>query len=111
VIERGYQFADGTSQLVEIARVTLDTIADDWGGRNRTITLTGYGTVTTAVPKSRTMQNLTYRSNSGGSLRFRADLDLNLKPGDTAVCGDESIVVAQITHIVSPSGEMMEISE
>lgn len=111
VIERGYRFANGSVQLVEIARVTLDQIGSDKGGRNWSITLTGYATSTTAVPKSRTLTGISYRASSGSGRRFRADLDLNLKPGDTAICGDESVVVATITHTVSPAGETMEISE
>jgi len=111
VIERGVRFGDGSVQFVEIARVNLDDIRDDGGGRNRSITIIGHATVTESVPKTRTLQNASMRSSSWSGRRFRASLDMNLRPGDTAIINGEAIVVGLITHSVSPLGELMEISE
>jgi hypothetical protein len=38
-------------------------------------------------------------------------VDLFLRPGDTAVIGEESITVDYITYIVSPLNAYMEITE
>jgi hypothetical protein len=111
VIERGIRFATGDEQLVELCRVDLETIASARGGRNWSVTLSGHATSTTTVPKEITLQGASYLSSGSGARRIRAALDLNLRPGDTAVSGSESLVVGLITHTVSPAGELMEISE
>lgn len=111
VLERGVKFHDGTQQLVEIIRVDLEDIRDDQGGSKRSLTISGHAVFTNTVPKSITLSNATYRFAGTGKKRFRADLDLNLRPGDTAIIGVESIVVDNITYTVNTRSEIMEITE
>ncbi len=111
-IKRGSRLADGSETLVTLMSVDLETIRDDFGGNSRSITLSGHSTFSNTTSKSITLQNVSYRFGGGSSpRRFRGSLDLNLRPGDSAVYGFEQIVVGAITYIVSPSGETMEITE
>jgi hypothetical protein len=111
VIERGIKYQSGEVQYVELMRVDLENSSDGGGGRNRSLTLSGHATIDHGTPKSIELSNVRIRTNSASGLRFRAELDLNLRPGDTAVVGAESFTVGLITYIVSSGGEMMEVSE
>ena len=111
VLSRGVKFFDGTEQLVEIIRVDLEDISDSRGGSNRSITLAGHQEFINTSPKSVELFNATFAFTGTGKKRFRSDLDLNLRPGDTAVIGVESIIVDRITYTVDTSLEIMEITE
>lgn len=112
VVKRGARYVDGSEQLVEIVRADLENVSDDGGGRNRTLTLRGHQTTDHGTPKGITLQSVTFRQSTGSGRKFRSELDLNLRPGDTVTYDGESFVSDLITYIVSvDSGEMMEVSE
>jgi len=111
ILERGVKFFDGTQQLVEIMRVDLEDIRDDWGGSNRSVTLVGHRTTTNTSPKTIELEGVTYLASGTGKKRLRAGMNLNLRPGDTATYGAISIVVDNIVYTADPSGETMEITE
>jgi hypothetical protein len=109
-LERGVTNADGTTWAT-ISQVDLETVADDGGGRSRTITISGHQTQTTSSPKSVTLSGVSYRGVSNSGTRYRAELDLNLRPGDTAVTDYGSITAELITYIVDTTQELMEVSD
>lgn len=111
VIDRGVRFIDGTEQLVELLRVDLETVSDAWGGANRSVSISGHATTTTTVPKTVTLEDVTYEASGTGKTRYRSTLDLNLRPGDTAVFDAQSIVVDTLSYTVGTSREVMEITE
>lgn len=111
VLYRGVRYFDGSEQLVKIITVAMDQVSDDWGGTSRSVTLSGHGEFVNQSPKPIELEDVTYRASGTGKKRFRSNLDLNLRPGDTAVFDVEEIVVANITYTVDTSQETMEITE
>jgi hypothetical protein len=110
-LERGAKFADGSTQYFDLIQVDLETISDDGGGNNRSLTLSGHATYTNDAPKVIALQNVTFRHSGTTRRRFRASIDFNLRPGDTAVANGESIIVGMLTYMVSARGEFAEITE
>jgi len=113
VIRKGYRFSDGTTQVEEIVRVNFESpIRIDQGHINYTGTIAGTKTWTAGSPKSLTLSGISYRNvGSDGKRRYRASVDLFLRPGDTAVYGAEQIEVGLITYYVEPGRESMEVTE
>ena len=112
VVEQGIKYIDGNIQYVEIVRATLDDPQDNGGGRNRTLTLIGHETKPKGTQKEIVLQNATFRSSTASGKTYRADLDLNLRAGDIATVGTESIVVGLLTYIVNvDNGEFMTVAE
>lgn len=101
----------GEILVSEIARANLEDARTDQGGRNQSITLRGTKQQTFSNPISRTLTGVSYRAVIEGKRRFRTDLDTELRPGDTAVIGAESLVVATITYTIGQATRVMEISE
>lgn len=104
----------GGSEIIreEIARVTLDSIRTDEGGKSKTITLSGHRTVT--YPAQITaLRGVTYRSlQEPGKLSFRcAEPDLYLRPGDTCNYGDDSFVAGLVQYTISPKSQSMTVTE
>lgn len=94
----------------EIMRVSLEEIRLDGGGLNKSITLTGHGTASYGS-KIVPLQGVTFASGSTGKLRFRASIDIFLRPGDTATHGVNSFTVDNITYTVSVDSQVMEVAE
>jgi hypothetical protein len=113
VVKTGFALADGTEVLEEIASGVFSDFRYDLGPFNGSATLVGYDYRAPGAPLTRTMRGISFRGmNNSGARRFRCDLDMYLKPGDTATLGDdESIVVDQISYTVSARQAVMEISE
>jgi hypothetical protein len=111
VFSGGYLLSDGSEVTSEIARVSMETINPAAGPRSRAITLVGHGTQYTTVPETRTITGAGTRSMPGGKISFRADVDLDLNPGDTAVVDGESFVVGYISYIIAVGLEYMDITE
>jgi hypothetical protein len=87
VFYNGVWFADGSQQVQEIARVDMEmeNLRMDKGPRNRSITLVSHTTVATTDPNVVTLSGASYRNFSGGTRRYRCEVDLWLRPEDTAV--------------------------
>jgi len=98
----------GLSVESEMARASLDTIQIDQGPTRYTATLRGY-TAAFSGPVSGSTVTLTgLRSVSqtvGGAIRVRADIDWNLRPGQTATDGGLSFTVGYINYFVPSTGD------
>jgi hypothetical protein len=115
IVKKGYLLADGTVMMEEIIRVNFETIRIDHGARNDSATLVGHKTVTATAPKDWTVSGVSYYAlDADGKRRFRAAMDLFLRPGDTAYYGTEdadNFIVGEINYIVSAGSAVMEVTE
>jgi hypothetical protein len=113
VIKSGFLQADNTEVLSPLISAVFETFRYDIGPFNGSATLVGYDYRAPGAPLTRTMRGISFLGmTNSGARRVRCDLDMYLKPGDTADLGDdESIVVDQISYTVSARQAVMEISE
>lgn len=117
VISKGYKFTDDTEQMEEIIRSNYDSIRVDRGARSDSLTMTGYKTTSSSAPKERTLDGVSYYGlQADGKRRVRADFDLFLRVGDTAIYGDgatDYFVVGTISYFVGaePVQMIMEVGE
>jgi hypothetical protein len=115
VFYKGVRFADDSIQVQEIARVDmeLENLRMDKGPKSRSITVVGHKTVSTTDPNVVTLSGASYRNYAGGTRRYRCDVDLWLRPGDTAVIEgqDEQFQVGYISYTIGIGQEEMEIVE
>lgn len=111
VVSKGFRFADGSEQTEEILRIPLGEIRLDEGPNRASATLSGYGVVAPGTPKTRALTGIRYRNQANGLRRVRADVDLFLRPGDTALDGSEAFTVSYISYYVGPEGQFMEAAE
>jgi hypothetical protein len=110
VLRMAKVFAGAVFHSEEILRVPLEQIRTDDGGRNRSATLSGYATLVYAA-KEVTLQGVVYRAVHEGKTRLRlAFPDIFLRPGDTAVHGDDSFTVESISYSVGTRGTTCEVS-
>jgi hypothetical protein len=113
VIKTGFALADGTEVLQEIASGVFSDFRYDIGPFNGSATLVGYDYRAPGASLTRKMRGISFRGmNNSGARRVRCDLDMYLKPGDTADLGDdETMIVDQVAYTVSARQAVMEISE
>lgn len=111
IISRGIRWSDGSFEVEEIARATIDRIGYDIGARSSTASITGRGTTTNDTPKSVVVPGISYHAISNNKSRYRGPIVNALRPGDTAVIDGAEIVVGEVQHIVSPNQGYMEIAE
>ena len=111
VIIREGVMLDNSIKSDEIARVNLETIRQDRGARNSTVTLVGHKQTTNAAPKRVDLEGVSYRGEYGGKRHIRCMFSQDIRPGDTAVFGVEEIVVGDISYTVGASITTMEIAE
>ena len=114
VISRGVRLADGSETYAEISRADLETIADDRGGVNASLSLQGNRQSELPTAKSRNLTGVHYRRTGSGLRQYRCTPDNFLMPGDTAVFPElsgESITVGRISYAVSAAREQMDITE
>jgi hypothetical protein len=112
VLSRGYKLPGIQTTWQEISRADLSSIRMDEGAKSASITLTGYTTTTNEAPKSVVLAGASYRNlGEDGKRRYRCQLDMFLRPGDTAVVNGESFTVGTITYAIGTKSELMEISE
>jgi hypothetical protein len=109
-----YEINGVVTHSEEIARANFNTLRWDKGGVNQSITLSGYKT-TTFTNKGVELRpsNVTYQGLYGdGRSVFRFPTpDLDLRPGDTAKIGTDTIVVGNISYSVSTTNQTMELTE
>ncbi len=110
-IAKGYRYADDSlSPLETIAQAPFEELRSDDGQRGLTLTLSGYGPFEASGVRVRTLRGATYRSINQGRRRVRCEIDLFLRPGDTAVDTDGTqFSVGVIQHFVGASSDFMEV--
>lgn len=109
---RIYNLSDGSAQQFLMVDVPLNTIRSDEGARaGRTGTLSGSAVISTP-PNTFTiaLKNPMFRGESGDGLRYRAELDPRLRPGDTAQINGDTFTVRTIAHIIDTRTTIMEIA-
>lgn len=112
VIRKGYKFSDGSTQTEEIIRVSYESLQVNRGARSDSATISGHKTTGSSNPKSVNLSGVSYYGlQANGKRTFRADPDLFLRVGDTAVYGAESIVVDQISYSVGERQAIMQVTE
>lgn len=112
VIRKGYKFSDGSTQTEEIIRVDYESLQVNRGARSDSATISGHKTTSSSNPKSVNLSGVSYYGlQADGKRTFRADPDLFLRVGDTAVYGAESLVVDQISYTVGDRQAIMQVTE
>lgn len=111
VISRGDRYSDGSIEVTEIARALLTYVSVDIGARSSSISMQGRSEATNPDPQTIEITGVSYRSTSGGKRRFRCPINNALRPGDSAIIGNEVIVVTELQHQVSVGQSYMELSE
>jgi hypothetical protein len=112
VVKKGYRYSDGTMNLEEICRADYESLQINRGGRSDSATISGHKTTASSSPASRTLTGVSYYGlQTDGKRTFRAEPDLFLRVGDTAVYGSESIIVGQIAYYVDATLATMQITE
>ena len=112
VIYKSIVYQGTEYQREELARVTLESIRTDEGGKSKTITLSGHKNQT-HIAKAVALAGVTYRSlQESGKLSFRcAEPDLYLRPGDTCNYGDDSFTAGLVQYVISPKSQSMTVTE
>ncbi len=112
IFRKGVRFADGSQQVEEIARANLEDIRLDKGSKERSVTLVGHKTVSNTAPNVVTLSKASYRNvDASGLRRYRCEVDLWIRPGDTVEIEGESFTVGFISYIIGVRQEVMELVE
>jgi len=112
VVSKGYRFSDGTTQMEELCRVDYESLRIDRDPMMDIATISGHRTATAAASKSVTLTGVSYQGyRTDGKNVFRAEPDLFLRVGDTAVYGSYSFVVGEISYAVGTNQAMMQVTE
>lgn len=111
-IFRDYVLSDGGVSSYLMAMGGFETVDLQNGGRSGTTgTLTALGNFTPAINQSIRLNNPTYFAKQSNKRRYRCEINPNLRPGDTALINNESLVVDEIIYIVDVKMATMEIAE
>jgi hypothetical protein len=110
-ISKGEVYADGSVNWATIMSVPLQQISVGYGEADATITLGGNSQKLTTVPKTVALSGVSYRSETNGSVRLRAEVDLFAEVGDTITYGTDSFIASSITYSVATNGQaIMEVA-
>lgn len=110
VLFRGVRFADGTTQIEEMLRVTMGSFGYDIGAQSGSISLTGSQAAVVGTSRERTLKGISYRAMNGDSARVRCAVDTFLAPGDIALLGNgESMIVGELVYSIAPLQAAMEV--
>lgn len=110
VIWRIQTDAAGDVRTSEIARATISGVALNSGGRNQSLTLTAESSEAPFSAQERTITDVIYKAEFTNSTRYRSRIDSYLTPGDTALIGDESLEVSEITYTIDARSAVMEFA-
>jgi hypothetical protein len=111
-IFREYVLADGSISRYVMASGTLERLDVQQGGRaGMTGTLTATGNFEPDTTETITLTDPTYYAQQSGQKRYRCAINPNLRPGDTALINNDSLVVGDIIYIVDVKTAIMEIAE
>jgi len=111
-LRKGYRYADDTlSPLEAIAAAKFETSRSDEGAGSHSMTVSGYSAYLQTAISDRVLSGVSYRSIDGnGRRRVRAEIDLFLQPGHTAIDSDATeLSVATIQYFIGPASEFMEV--
>ncbi|MBK8896844.1 MAG: hypothetical protein IPN66_06390 [Candidatus Competibacteraceae bacterium] len=112
VLLRGVRFRDGSEQLDELLRCALVTPRTDRGARQFSISLEGRADEAESGTRIRALKGVSYRAYSAGLRRVRCEVDVWLRPGDTALLGGgETMTVGDITITADRDSGVMELAE
>lgn len=110
VVELAYLLDGEESVREEIIRADLEDIYIYEGARSKSIVLVGHKTITFSS-KIVTLTGVSYKETKNGVLRYRADPDLYLKPGDTVKYDGDEITAGLVTYYVGETFATMEVEE
>lgn len=110
IISQGVRYEDGSMQEAELARAPLTTSRYQRGPNRTTITVSGYGTTPAPEANVRTMRDIRSITIDSGR-RVRCAIDWFLRPGQTAIAGDQTFTVAYINYYANNSDQYMDIGE
>jgi hypothetical protein len=105
------RYPDGSSDSLQFAEATLNSVRSDEGGTNQSISLTGYQTNRNDAPRTVSLTDVTYWSVSAGKHTCRASFDPNIQPGDTVTDSRGSFTVADVTITISTTATQMQLTE
>lgn len=110
IIKMGYK--SGSDVLISniIAQVSFDSISIDEGPTNKSVTLSGYATVTETT-KEIDLENATYTSTDDAKLSYRCSPNIYLRPGDTVNVEDDTFIVDNLIYSVAVNQETFQVSE
>ena len=111
VIEKGFQFSDGSERYEEIIRSRFDMLRPDRGGRALTLTLSGYMSGKKQQSGHRTATGVRSISAQNGKLRVRCDVDMFLQPGMSVTAINEIFIAGYINYYVNQFDKFCEIGE
>jgi hypothetical protein len=90
-----------------IAMADIDNISIYEGSRNQSVVLSGYGTNVSASQEV-LLDGVVYRNSDPKSIRTSIP-DTYLKPGDTAIDGEDIFTVDTVSYSVSTSNHQMDV--
>jgi hypothetical protein len=109
IIHKGYKFANGDERKELLFRSSLNTVRYDRGHQNFTFTLSGNTAGESPQNGLRTLSGIRSINLTNGKFRVRCAIDLFLRPGMTAVIGNDSFAVDSINFYVSASDQFCEV--
>jgi hypothetical protein len=112
VINRVYLYSDGSTSSYEMGRVNYNTIRTDKGARSGMTGVIG-GTRQFSVTNQQTitLTGASIRNYDDSKRRYTCTIDPALRPGDTVLINDETIVVGEIAISVATKQATMTITE
>lgn len=113
-LKSGYRYVDGSySDMSIIASAPLQQISRATGPVSDTMTISGYGEQPLHDPGTHHLSDVQTRTvSAGGRRRVRSGINLDLRPGQTAVDSDGAEITAGvIQYFINSSSEAMEVHE
>lgn len=110
IISRGVRYEDGSTQEAELARAPLTTTRYQRGPNRATITVSGYGSTSTPDANVRTLRDIRSLTIDSGR-RVRCAIDWFLRPGQTAIAGDQTFTVSYINYYANDADQYMDVGE
>lgn len=111
VIQKGYRFSDGRVRYDEILRSRFDTLRQDQGSVNLTVTVSGFQQDKPVAGGTRTLTGVRSVSESDGKSRARCDIDMFLQPGMAVVAGSKTFTADFINYYVSDVDKFCEVGQ
>ena len=111
-IYREYVLSDGSVSSYLMAKGTFETLDLQSGGRAGTTgTITAMGNFTPSTNETIALTHPTYYARQSNKRRYRCAINPNLRPGDTALINEDSLVVNEIIYVIDVTTATMEIAE
>ena len=112
VVSKGIKYVSGEINYSELVRVDLESVADNTGPKNSTMSLSGHSTTSNPGAKTVTISGIqTTALQADGKRRIRCDVDFFAKPGDTVEWGVAESMIAGLITITVGKLAYMDITE